>query len=47
MPARQRLAIGMITPPFGVNLFAVRQVANSPFEQIPKPLESFALVAIS
>lgn len=38
------LAMGMITPPFGVNLFAACQVANLPFDRIVKPLIPFVLV---
>jgi C4-dicarboxylate transporter, DctM subunit len=41
------LALGMITPPFGVNLFAACQVANVPLERIVKHLVPFVLVVIS
>jgi C4-dicarboxylate transporter, DctM subunit len=40
------LALGMITPPFGVNLFAACQVANVPLERIVKHLVPFVLVVI-
>ncbi|WP_207482209.1 TRAP transporter large permease [Arenibaculum pallidiluteum] len=38
------LALGMITPPFGVNLFAACQVARLPFHEIVRPLAPFVLV---
>jgi C4-dicarboxylate transporter, DctM subunit len=41
------LALGIITPPFGVNLFAACQVANVPLERIVKHLVPFVLVVIS
>jgi C4-dicarboxylate transporter, DctM subunit len=41
------LALGMITPPFGVNLFAACQVANVPLERIVKHLVPFVLVVIT
>ena len=41
------LALGMITPPFGVNLFAACQVAGIPFEQIVPRLLPFVLVIIA
>jgi C4-dicarboxylate transporter, DctM subunit len=41
------LALGMITPPFGVNLFAACQVANVPLERIVKHLVPFVLVVIA
>ncbi|HSK40887.1 MAG TPA: TRAP transporter large permease, partial [Arenibaculum sp.] len=41
------LALGMITPPFGVNLFAACQVARMPFEEIIRPLVPFVLVVVS
>ena len=41
------LALGMITPPFGVNLFAACQVANIPLERIIKHLVPFVLVVIA
>ncbi|MEC5289962.1 TRAP transporter large permease [Aurantimonas sp. C2-6-R+9] len=41
------LALGMITPPFGVNLFAACQVARIPFEQIVPRLLPFVLVIIA
>lgn len=41
------LALGMITPPFGVNLFAACQVANVPLERIIKHLVPFVLVVIA
>ena len=41
------LALGMITPPFGVNLFAACAVAKLPLERIVKPLIPFVLVVIA
>ncbi len=41
------LALGMITPPFGVNLFAACQVAGIPFEQIVPRLLPFVFVIIA
>ncbi|MGY6568229.1 MAG: TRAP transporter large permease [Salinarimonas sp.] len=41
------LALGMITPPFGVNLFAACQVANVPLERIIKHLVPFVFVVIA
>ncbi|MBC7136825.1 MAG: TRAP transporter large permease subunit, partial [Oceanibaculum nanhaiense] len=41
------LAMGMITPPFGVNLFAACQVANIGLEQIIGRLMPFLLVIIT
>lgn len=38
------LALGMITPPFGVNLFAACQVAQIPMEQVILPLLVFVAV---
>lgn len=38
------LALGMITPPFGVNLFAACTVANIPLERIVRPLLPFVVV---
>ncbi|UEM01941.1 TRAP transporter large permease [Skermanella rosea] len=40
------LAMGMITPPFGVNLFAACQVANIPLDRIVRPLLPFVLVIL-
>ena len=40
------LALGMITPPFGVNLFAACQVAQIPLERIIGRLVPFVLVVI-
>ncbi|UEM19277.1 TRAP transporter large permease [Skermanella mucosa] len=40
------LAMGMITPPFGVNLFAACQVANIPLDRIIRPLVPFVLVIL-
>ena len=39
------LALGMITPPFGVNLFAACMVAKIPLQSIFKQLVPFVLVA--
>jgi C4-dicarboxylate transporter, DctM subunit len=41
------LAMGMITPPFGVNLFAACQVARIPLDQIVAPLLPFVLVILT
>jgi len=41
------LALGMITPPFGVNLFAACAVAGLPLERLIKPLVPFVLVVIA
>jgi tripartite ATP-independent transporter DctM subunit len=41
------LAMGMITPPFGVNLFAACQVANIPLDRIVRPLGPFVLVILT
>jgi C4-dicarboxylate transporter DctM subunit len=41
------LAMGMITPPFGVNLFAACQVAKIPFDRIVAPLVPFVLVIVA
>lgn len=41
------LALGMITPPFGVNLFAACQVAQVPLERIIRHLVPFVLVIVS
>lgn len=38
------LALGMVTPPFGVNLFAACTVANIPLERLVRPLVPFVLV---
>jgi len=40
------LALGMITPPFGVNLFAACTVANIPVEHIVSRLLPFVLVVL-
>ena len=40
------LALGMITPPFGVNLFAACAVAKLPLERLIKPLILFVGVVI-
>lgn len=40
------LALGMVTPPFGVNLFAACTVAKISVEQILKPLLPFVLVSL-
>jgi C4-dicarboxylate transporter, DctM subunit len=41
------LALGMVTPPFGVNLFAACQVARMPFDEIVRPLVPFVLVIVA
>jgi tripartite ATP-independent transporter DctM subunit len=41
------LAMGMITPPFGVNLFAACQVARIPLDRIVAPLVPFVLVILT
>ena len=40
------LALGMITPPFGVNLFAACTVADIQLERIVRPLLPFVFVAL-
>jgi TRAP-type C4-dicarboxylate transport system permease large subunit len=40
------LAIGMITPPFGVNLFAACTVARLSVDQIIRDLVPFVLVVL-
>lgn len=40
------LALGMVTPPFGVNLFAACAVANLPIERLLRPLLPFVGVAL-
>jgi C4-dicarboxylate transporter DctM subunit len=40
------LAVGMVTPPVGINLFVVCQVANIKLEQIIKPLLMFLGILI-
>jgi len=40
------LALGMVTPPFGVNLFAACAVANLPIEKLLRPLLPFVAVAL-
>jgi C4-dicarboxylate transporter, DctM subunit len=41
------LALGMITPPFGVNLFAAAQVAGCSIDQMIKPLLVFIAVMVA
>ncbi len=41
------LALGMVTPPFGVNLFAACTVANIRLEQLIKPLLPFVIVVFA
>lgn len=41
------LALGMITPPFGVNLFAACTVANIPLERLIRPLLPFVAVTVA
>ena len=38
------LALGMITPPFGVNLFAAGAIAGLPLERLVRPLLPFVAV---
>lgn len=40
------LALGMVTPPFGVNLFAACQVANVSVMQIVRNLLPFVLTVL-
>lgn len=40
------LALGMVTPPFGVNLFAACTVANVPIERLIRPLLPFVGVVL-
>lgn len=41
------LALGMVTPPFGVNLFAACTVARIPLETLVRPLLPFVAVIVS
>ncbi|WP_353174295.1 TRAP transporter large permease [Paracandidimonas soli] len=41
------LALGMVTPPFGVNLFAACTVANIRLETLMRPLVPFVLVIVA
>lgn len=41
------LALGMVTPPFGVNLFAACAVANIPIERLVRPLLPFVGVVVA
>lgn len=41
------LALGMVTPPFGVNLFAASQVAQVPLERMIRPLLPFVAVIVT
>lgn len=41
------LALGMVTPPFGVNLFAACAVANLPIERLIRPLLPFVAVVVA
>ncbi len=41
------LALGMITPPFGVNLFAAAQVAGCSIDKMMKPLMVFICVIVA
>ena len=41
------LALGMITPPFGVNLFAAAAVAGTSIDKMMKPLLVFILVIVA
>src|SRR5690606_32939652 len=40
------LALGMVTPPFGVNLFAACTVANIRLETLMRPLVPFVLLIV-
>ncbi len=41
------LALGMITPPFGVNLFAAAQVAGCGVDKMMRPLAVFIAVVFA
>jgi TRAP-type C4-dicarboxylate transport system permease large subunit len=41
------LALGMVTPPFGVNLFAACAVADLPIERLIRPLLPFVGVVVA
>jgi tripartite ATP-independent transporter DctM subunit len=41
------LALGMVTPPFGVNLFAACTVAQLPIERLIRPLLPFVCVVVA
>lgn len=41
------LALGMVTPPFGVNLFAACAVAGISLERLARPLVPFVLVVVA
>ena len=41
------LALGMVTPPFGVNLFAACTVANISIEKLVRPLLPFVGVVMA
>ena len=41
------LALGMITPPFGVNLFAACSVAQISLDRITRSLAHFVLVILA
>jgi len=41
------LALGMVTPPFGVNLFAASQVSKVPIERMIRPLLPFVAVIVA
>ncbi|MCC2596319.1 TRAP transporter large permease [Pusillimonas sp. MFBS29] len=41
------LALGMVTPPFGVNLFAACAVANLPIERLARSLLPFVAVVVA
>jgi tripartite ATP-independent transporter DctM subunit len=41
------LALGMVTPPFGVNLFAACAVAKIPLERLVRPLLPFVAVVVA
>src|SRR5438045_577135 len=41
------LALGMITPPFGVNLFAACSVADMSLDRITRSLTHFVLVILA
>ena len=41
------LALGMVTPPFGVNLFAACTVSKVPLERLVRPLAPFVAVVLA
>ena len=41
------LALGMITPPFGVNLFAASSISGVPLERMVRPLLPFVATVVA